>query len=112
MTFDVSAISAIQAIPPAPAVVTPPRMVSAIVVSDEPVTVDTIPPAPPAEVLDELHTASQSYDALAATGRQVHFATDPRTGRVSIQMIDLATGTATKVSPSRVLDIAAGHITH
>lgn len=112
MTFDVSVTNAIQATPPAPTIVTPATMVSAIVVSDEPVTVDTIPATPPSDVLDELHTASASYDALAASGRQVHFATDPRTGRVSIQMIDLASGTATKISPSKVLDIASGNITH
>ncbi len=116
MTMNVTPISAnqpVSAVTQATQAVSPSAlspMVSAVVMSDEPVTVDMIPAAPPPEVIAAIMTASQSYDSLAASGHQVHFATDPQTGSVSIQLV--GPSTSTTISPSKALDLASGGTPH
>jgi hypothetical protein len=114
MSFEISSISATQLTrPAAPAAPVAPAatvtgMVSAVVESVEPVTVDTIPATPPPEVLDAIHTASESYSHLQAAGRQIHFATDPETGRLSIQVLGPSGNSLGTLLPGKVLELAAG----
>jgi hypothetical protein len=82
--------------------------VTAVVMSTEPVIVDTIPATPPPDVLAAVQTASQSYDQLAATGHQVHFASDPQNGRLSIQVLDMAGAHVSTITPTKTLEIASG----
>lgn len=69
---------------------------------------DGIPATPPPEVLDAVGTAAAAYDRLRTDGRRLHFATDPVTGRLSIEVHDLDGNLLTTLPPSRVLDLAAG----
>jgi hypothetical protein len=73
---------------------------------DEPVTVDTMPAAPPPEVLDAIGAAAGAYDRLAAGGLQLHFCLDEQTGKVATQVYDLHGTVLGTLSPSQVVDIA------
>jgi hypothetical protein len=75
---------------------------------DGAVEVQTMPVAPPPEVMDAISTASDAYDQLAAGGHQVHFALDPSTGRLNIHLRDLGGTTVSALQPSHVLAIASG----
>jgi hypothetical protein len=87
-------------------------MISAVVESDEPVAVATIPATPPPEVLQAVQTAAQTYDTLLSLGQHVHFATDPRTGRLSIQLVNLAGAVQQTVTPHKLLELASGGSLH
>ena len=77
---------------------------------DDAVSVDVsaIPGSPPDEVLQAMGTAAGAYDRLAATGRHLHFASDPSTGQLSVQVTDPDGQLLGTVSASTVLGIAAG----
>jgi hypothetical protein len=69
-----------------------------------PVRVDTvhlggIPPTPPPEVLDAIGAAADRVDALAVENRELHFHKDEETGRVVVQVRDLATGEVVRIIP-------------
>lgn len=68
----------------------------------------SIPASPPPEVLDAIGTAADAYDRLNDGGRQLHFETDPATGRLSIQVLDLDGNVTATLPPSKVLDLADG----
>jgi hypothetical protein len=69
--------------------------------------VDSIPPAPPAEVLEQMYDAALVADKLHAMNREVHF--EPHgEGRVAIQVRDLGGNVVRTVAPSEALEIAAG----
>jgi hypothetical protein len=70
--------------------------------------VDDIPPVPPAEVLDAMGTAAQAYDRLKTSGRELHFETDPMTGKLTVQVLDPEGNVLTTLPPSQVLDLATG----
>jgi hypothetical protein len=53
-------------------------------------------------------TAADAYDRLRDGGRRLHFETDPVTGRLSIQVLDLDGNVTATLPPSKVLDLAAG----
>ena len=112
MSFNVNAIAASQQAAAIAAAAASsgasPAMVSAVVMSDEPVTVDTIPAVPPSEVLDAVRAASATYDTLAGAGHHVHFTTDPHTGRVVIQVLNRAGNAVGTLSPGAALHAAAG----
>jgi hypothetical protein len=67
-----------------------------------------VPDAPPAEVLAQIADAGAVYDELAAQGRRLHFELHPRTGALTIQLLDASGRELRTVSPRGVLDIAAG----
>ncbi len=67
-----------------------------------------IPDRPPAEVLDAMGAAADAYDRLKTAGRQLHFDTDPVTGRLTVQLLDLDGNVVTTLPPSKVLDLASG----
>ena len=67
-----------------------------------------IPDSPPAEVLDAMGAAADAYDRLKTAGRQLHFDTDPVTGRLIVQLLDLDGNVVTTLPPSKVLDLDSG----
>ena len=72
------------------------------------VTLDAIPASPPDEVLSQMATAAGAQDRLAESGQALHFSLDETTGKLTTQRTDLAGNVLGSVSPSAVLDIAAG----
>jgi FlaG protein len=70
------------------------------------VSVDTIPDSPPQEVLDAMDAASRAYQALRAQGRELRFAQDADTGRMSIEVRDLDGNLLRMIPPSKLLDVA------
>jgi uncharacterized FlaG/YvyC family protein len=60
----------------------------------------------PEEVLDAIGVAADRADELAAEGRELHFSADERTGRVVVEVRDLASGTVLRsVSPAVALSL-------
>jgi hypothetical protein len=72
------------------------------------VSVQTLPSAPPQEVLDQMATAAQRYDELTAQGRELRFARDQESGRTRIEVRDRAGHLMKTLSPAQALDVAAG----
>ena len=75
---------------------------------DQAVSVSALPASPPPELSDAIAAAADAYDQLAASGRSLHFALDPPTGRLTIQLQDSAGNVLSTLSPSQVLDAADG----
>ena len=69
---------------------------------------EEIPDAPPSEVLEAIAAAADAYDRLAARGRHLHFAVDPSTGRLAVQVLGADGRCVGTVSPRQVLDLANG----
>jgi FlaG protein len=67
-----------------------------------------IPDSPPPEVLEAMAAAADAYDRLKTSGRQLHFETDPDTGRLTVQLLDPDGNVVTTLPPSKVLDLASG----
>ncbi len=67
-----------------------------------------IPSSPPREVQDAIGVAADAYDQLAASGRHLHFGVDPSSGRLTTEVHDAEGNVLYTVSPSTVLDVAAG----
>jgi len=76
--------------------------------ADDAVRVDTTPSQPPPEVMDQIASASAAYDRLTASGHRLHFDVDQSTGGVSIQLHGTQGNVLGTLSPSQVLDVAAG----
>ncbi|HST56905.1 MAG TPA: hypothetical protein VLJ42_13540 [Solirubrobacteraceae bacterium] len=72
------------------------------------VSLDTFPSSPPAQVLDEIKAAGESYDRLQAHGRELCFSPDEQSGELTIKVRDLDGNTLRTVSASEAVDIAAG----
>jgi uncharacterized FlaG/YvyC family protein len=72
------------------------------------VTVDTTPSAPPPELQSQIDRASQRYDELRAQQRELHFSSDPDTGRVIIQVRDLDGNVMRTIPPAKALDVISG----
>jgi hypothetical protein len=81
-------------------------------VSDEPVTVDTIPSSPPPEVMDAIAFAAQAYEQLGANGQSVGFRVDRLTSRITVQVRDLEGNLLSVGPPSMALDTTAGASTN
>lgn len=67
-----------------------------------------IPASPPSEVLDAMQAASRAYQALRAQGRELHFAKNADTGRMTIEVRDLDGNLLRSIPPSRLLDVVTG----
>ena len=63
----------------------------------------------PAEVFAEMTVAAEAYERLADAGETLRFSLHPLTGRLDITLADLEGNPLAGVSPSTVLDIAAGN---
>lgn len=68
----------------------------------------SLPPSPPAEVLDEVAAARDRVAELAADNRELHFSTDKETGRVIVQVRDLEGNVIRTIPPSDALQVMAG----
>ncbi len=73
-----------------------------------PVSLDTLPASPPRQVLDEMATAARVHDGLRAMGRELHFAHDETSGRMTIEVRDHGGRVLRTISPAEALDVAAG----
>lgn len=71
-------------------------------------SLDTFPSSPPREVLDEMANAARVHHALRAHGRELHFAHDGQSGRMTIEVRDAAGRVLRAISPAEALDVAAG----
>jgi hypothetical protein len=68
-----------------------------------------VPAAPPAQVLDAVGVAADQADRLAAQNRELHFDRDPDTGRLIVEVRDLATGEVVRtIPPAHALDFLSG----
>jgi len=67
-----------------------------------------IPAAPPPEVLDAISAAARAYQTLRAQGRELRFARDADSGRLTIEVRDLDGRLLRKIPPSKLLDVATG----
>jgi hypothetical protein len=72
------------------------------------VSLNTFPSSPPQEVLDEMASAARVHDTLSAQGRELHFAHDPQSGRMTIEVRDSGGHVLRTISPSEALEVAAG----
>jgi hypothetical protein len=72
------------------------------------VSLRTFPSGPPPEVLDEMASAARVHDALRAQGRELHFAHDAGSGRMTVQVRDSSGHVLRTISPSEALEVAAG----
>jgi hypothetical protein len=59
------------------------------------------------EVWLEVAAAEAAWETLRAQGREIHFETDPLTGRLSITERELDGTVLRSVSPSEVVEIAS-----
>ena len=112
MSFDIGAVDQVQGTqaPTSPAASAPQAQEALTVEAghDEAVAVDTFPASPPPELSDAIAAAAQAYDDLEASGRRLHFAVDPPTGRLSIEVHDLSGNVLSTLTPGEVLDVAGG----
>lgn len=72
------------------------------------VSLRTFPSGPPPEVLEEMASAARAHDALRAQGRELHFAHDAGSGRMTVQVRDNSGHVLRTISPSEALEVAAG----
>lgn len=68
----------------------------------------SVPASPPAEVADAIGRASARYDELHAQHRELHFASDPKSGRLVIEVRDLDGKVLRTIPPSQALDVIDG----
>ena len=72
------------------------------------VSVDTIPAAPPPEVLEAMGVAARAADRLAADGHQMRFAVDPQTAKVVVEIRNTQGDLLWTAPPSKALEVASG----
>jgi hypothetical protein len=72
------------------------------------IAVISLPPSPPPEVLDEVARARDRAAELAASNRELHFRKDEETGRVVVQVRDLAGNIIRTIPPSEALAVMSG----
>jgi hypothetical protein len=68
----------------------------------------SMPAAPPPEVLDAIGAAAERAAELRAQNRELHFRKDDATGRVIVEVRDLAGHVIRTIPPSSALEIMAG----
>jgi len=78
------------------------------VLSDAGDRVDALPGTPPPELRGEIERAAGRYDELRRQKRELHFATDPGSGRTVIHVRDLDGNVLRTIPPSKALDIISG----
>jgi hypothetical protein len=72
------------------------------------VAVISLPPSPPPEVVDAVVAARDRAAELAAANRELHFHQDEETGRVIVQVRDLAGNVIRTIPPSHALAVMSG----
>jgi hypothetical protein len=107
MSYDIASVGRMPETGPVPANTHVNAAPKASHVSDS-VKVDTIPSTPPPEVYEAMGQAAQSYDKLAATGRELRFRVEPASGRLVVEVHDRHGNLLFAVPPSKALDVAGG----
>jgi hypothetical protein len=69
---------------------------------------DTAQLSPPADVLDAVGAAAARAAELRAANRELHFRKDELSGRVIVEVRDLAGHVVRMIPPSNALDVMAG----
>ena len=69
-----------------------------------------MPASPPPEVLDAIARAHEAYERLEASGRHVRFDLNEASGRLAVELTDASGTPLRRLSPSAVLDLAAGTV--
>ena len=69
---------------------------------------DRFPAGPPPQVLAEMRRAAKRYEELRAQERQLHFASDPSSGRVAVEVRDLDGNVVRTISPRQALAVISG----
>src|SRR3954471_19113753 len=67
-----------------------------------------LPPSPPEEVRDAVGAAAARAAELRADNRELHFHKDEKSGRVIVQVRDLAGNVIRTIPPSSALEIMSG----
>jgi hypothetical protein len=68
-----------------------------------------VPGSPPPEVADAIGVAADQAETMAAANRELHFERDPDSGRVIVQVRDLATREVIRtIPPSEALTVMSG----
>ncbi len=106
MTYEIPAVASTTPISAAERTGT--TKAPAATTSEPAVSVDAIPASPPAEVHAAMAVAAQAHDRLAAAGQSLSFRISGQTGRLTIEIHDLAGNVMFTVPPSRALEIAGG----
>jgi flagellar protein FlaG len=73
------------------------------------VTADVIPASPPVEVSEEVARAAERAQELHDANRELHFAKDPESGRIVVEVRDLDGNVLRIIPPSEALDVMSGH---
>jgi hypothetical protein len=68
----------------------------------------SLPASPPTEVLDAIGAAAARAAELRAENRELHFRKDETSGRVIVEVRDLAGNVIRTIPPSKVLDVMSG----
>ncbi|MGO9751591.1 MAG: hypothetical protein ACLP8S_22795 [Solirubrobacteraceae bacterium] len=111
MSFDIGSVGQTQSPAPARGVARsaqPASDVSETDASQEAVAVDTLSGSPPPELSDAIVAAAAAYKNLAASGRRLHFAIDPPSGRLAVELHDLSGNFLSAATPSQALEVAGG----
>jgi hypothetical protein len=85
-----------------------PQGTGASFASELSVSLNTLPASPPQEVLEEMASAAQTYEALSTQGRELRFARDEQSGLTRIEVRDRAGNVLKTISPAQALAVAAG----
>jgi flagellar protein FlaG len=72
------------------------------------VKVDTFPSSPPPDALEMVDAAFERMEELRSQNRELHFAKDPASGRVQVQVRDLDGNVIRTIPPSQALEIMGG----
>jgi hypothetical protein len=72
------------------------------------VALDAIPSSPPPEILDQMASAAQTYERLSSQGRELRFAREEPSGRMTIEVRDRRGNVLRRLSPAQALEVAAG----
>jgi flagellar protein FlaG len=74
------------------------------------VTADVMPASPPHDVQAEVAQAHERAQQLAESNRELHFAKDPDTGRIIVQVRDLDGKVLRTIPPSHALAVMSGEL--
>lgn len=75
---------------------------------DSSVALDAIPSSPPPAVLEQMASAAQTYERLSSQGRELRFAHEESSGRMTIEVRDRRGNVLKRLSPAQALEVAAG----
>jgi len=72
------------------------------------VSLDTIPSAPPATVLDQIQAAGSAWKSLQSQGFEVRYSHDPQSRRTTATLHDRSGAAVRALTPTEAVELAAG----